>query len=120
MWGAAIGFLKARTGAHEVITSIMLNFVALRLLDYALSTDTFRRPGRSDPISPEMPSSVLLPVPVDSFRVHIGFLLALVVAYGCWWLLQRTTTGFRMRAVGPTRTPPGTPAWAWRPPRSCP
>src|SRR3546814_5128282 len=56
-WGAVIGFLKARTGAHEVILSIMLNFVALRLLDYALSTDTFRRPGRSDPISPEMPDS---------------------------------------------------------------
>lgn len=100
VWGAAVGFLKARTGAHEVITSIMLNFVALRLLDYALSTDTFRRPGRSDPISPEMPTSVQLPVPVDSFAVHIGFLLALAVAYGCWWLLQRTTIGFRMRAVG--------------------
>ena len=100
VWGGIVGFLKARTGAHEVITSIMLNFVALRLLDYALSTETFRRPGRSDPISPEMPPSVRLPVPVDSFQVHIGFLLALVVAYGCWWLLQRTTTGFRMRAVG--------------------
>lgn len=99
-WGAVIGFLKARTGAHEVITSIMLNFVALRLLDYALSRPTFRRPGRTDPISPEMPSSVRLPVPIDSFRVHIGFLLALAVAYGCWYLLQRTTTGFRMRAVG--------------------
>lgn len=100
VWGGIVGFLKARTGAHEVITSIMLNFVALRLLDYALSTDTFRRPGRSDPISPEMPDSVMLPVPIESFRVHVGFLLALAVAWGCWWLLQRTTTGFRMRAVG--------------------
>jgi general nucleoside transport system permease protein len=99
-WGAVIGFLKARTGAHEVITSIMLNFVALRLLDYALSRPTFRRPGRTDPISPEMPSSVRLPVPIESFRVHVGFLLALAVAYGCWYLLQRTTVGFRMRAVG--------------------
>ncbi|MFP5321790.1 MAG: ABC transporter permease [Acidimicrobiia bacterium] len=99
-WGAIVGFLKARTGAHEVITSIMLNFVALRLLDYALSTDTFRREGRTDPISPEMPDSVRLPVPVDSFPVHVGFLLALAVAYGCWWLLQRSTIGFRMRAVG--------------------
>jgi general nucleoside transport system permease protein len=99
-WGAVIGFLKARTGAHEVITSIMLNFVALRLLDYALSRPTFRRPGRTDPISPEMPSSVRLPVPIESFRVHVGFLIALAVAYGCWYLLQRTTVGFRMRAVG--------------------
>jgi len=99
-WGAVVGFLKARTGAHEVITSIMLNFVALRLLDYALSTDTFRREGRSDPISPEMPGSVRLPVPFDDLPVHVGFPMALLVAYGCWWLLQRTTVGFRMRAVG--------------------
>lgn len=99
-WGAVVGFLKARTGAHEVITSIMLNFVALRLLDYALSTDTFRREGRSDPISPEMPDSVRLPVPFDDLPVHVGFPMALLVAYGCWWLLQRTTVGFRMRAVG--------------------
>jgi general nucleoside transport system permease protein len=98
--GGLIGFLKARTGAHEVILSIMLNFVALRLLDYALTRDTFRRPGRTDPISPEMPSSVRLPVPFEEFRVHLGFFLALAVAYGVWWLLQRTTTGFRMRAVG--------------------
>jgi simple sugar transport system permease protein len=99
-WGGIVGVLKARTGAHEVITSIMLNFVALRLLDYLLSTDTFRREGRSDPISPEMPDSVRLPVPVDDFPVHLGFPLALLVAYGVWWLLQRTTIGFRMRAVG--------------------
>jgi ABC-type uncharacterized transport system permease subunit len=99
-WGGIVGVLKARTGAHEVITSIMLNFIALRLLDYALSTDTFRRPGRSDPISPEMPDSVMLPEPIDSFPVHAGFLLALAVAWGSWWLLQRTTIGFRMRAVG--------------------
>lgn len=99
-WGGIVGVLKARTGAHEVITSIMLNFIALRLLDYALSTDTFRRPGRNDPISPEMPESVMLPEPIDSFPVHVGFLLALAVAWGSWWLLQRTTIGFRMRAVG--------------------
>jgi simple sugar transport system permease protein len=98
--GGLIGFLKARTGAHEVILSIMLNFVALRLLDYALTRDTFRRPGRTDPISPEMPSSVRLPVPIDDFRVHLGFPLALLVAWGVWWLLQRSTIGFRMRAVG--------------------
>lgn len=100
VWGGAIGFLKARTGAHEVILSIMLNFVALRLLDYALTTETFRRPGRSDPISPEMPDSVRFPELGGDFRVHLGFVLAIVVAYGCWWLLQRTTIGFRMRAVG--------------------
>ena len=100
LWGAIVGFLKARTGAHEVITSIMLNFVAFRLLDYALSTSTFRREGRSDPISPEMPDSVLFPELGGDFDVNLGIPLALVVAYGCWYLLRRTTIGFRMRAVG--------------------
>ena len=78
----------------------MLNFVALRLLDYALSTDTFRREGRTDPISPEMPDSVRFPELGGSFDVHLGFPIAILIAYGCWWLLQRTTIGFRMRAVG--------------------
>lgn len=100
VWGAIVGFLKARTGAHEVITSIMLNFVAFRLLDYALGTETFRRPGRTDPISPEMPDSVRFPELSGDFSVHLGFPLALLVAWGCWWLLRRTTIGFRMRAVG--------------------
>ena len=100
IWGGIVGILKARTGAHEVITSIMLNFVALRLLDYALSTDTFRREGRTDPISPEMPDSVRFPELGGSFDVHLGFPIAILIAYGCWWLLQRTTIGFRMRAVG--------------------
>lgn len=100
IWGGIVGILKARTGAHEVITSIMLNFVALRLLDYALTTDTFRREGRTDPISPEMPDSVRFPELGGSFDIHLGFPIAILIAYGCWWLLQRTTIGFRMRAVG--------------------
>ena len=99
-WGGIVGFLKARTGAHEVITSIMLNFVALRLLDYALTTDAFRRPDRSDPISPTMPDSVLFPELDGSFGIHIGVPMAFVIAYACWYLLRRTTVGFRMRAVG--------------------
>lgn len=100
VWGGVIGLLKARTGAHEVITSIMLNFVALRLLDYALSTETFRREGRTDPISPEMPDSVRFPELSGDFDVHLGLPIALLVAAGCWYLLRRTTVGFRMRAVG--------------------
>jgi simple sugar transport system permease protein len=100
VWGGFIGFLKARTGAHEVITSIMLNFIALGLLDYALTTDVFQREGRADPISPEMPDSVRFPELSGEFDVHLGFFLALLVAWGCWYLLRGTTTGFRMRAVG--------------------
>ncbi|MEX2659972.1 MAG: ABC transporter permease [Acidimicrobiales bacterium] len=100
LWGGIAGVLKARTGAHEVITTIMLNFVALRLVDYALSTDRFRRPDRNDPISKNVLESARLPRFADDLRVHVGLALALAVAVGIWWVLFRSTIGFRVRAVG--------------------
>ncbi len=98
-WGAIAGFLKARTGAHEVISTIMLNFVALRLLDWVLSSEAFRRPGRTDPISKVVHESARLPELPGPFG-HLGLPLALLAAVGVWWLLGRSTVGFRMRAVG--------------------
>ncbi len=100
LWGGIAGVLKARTGAHEVITTIMLNFVALRLVDYALSTEVFRRPDRSDPISKNVLGSAQLPRFDSDLRVHTGLLIALAAAYGIWWLLFRSTVGFGVRAVG--------------------
>jgi simple sugar transport system permease protein len=99
-WGGIAGFLKARTGAHEVISTIMLNFIALRLVDYLLSLELFRRPGRTDPISPPVAESARLPDIPGPFAVHWGLLLALAAAVGVWWLLERSTVGFRMRSVG--------------------
>ncbi|HEX8804193.1 MAG TPA: ABC transporter permease [Acidimicrobiales bacterium] len=100
-WASIAGGLKARTGAHEVITTIMLNYVAYRLLDYALRGDAFQRPGRDDPISKPVAESARLPeVTVGDLRVHAGLFLALAAAWGVWWLLGRSTLGFRMRAVG--------------------
>jgi simple sugar transport system permease protein len=100
MWGGIAGLLKARTGAHEVITTIMLNFIALRLVDYMLLTDTFLRTGRTDPISKPVASTAELPALGDNLRAHAGILIALLAAAAVWWLLFRTTIGFRFRAVG--------------------
>jgi simple sugar transport system permease protein len=101
LWGAIAGLLKARTGAHEVITTIMLNFVALRLVDHLLTLDAFRREGRNDPISPPVHESArLTDVTVNGYVVGLGLLLALLAAVGMWWLLGRSTVGFRLRAVG--------------------
>ncbi len=101
LWGGIVGLLKARTGAHEVITSIMLNYVARFLLAYLLTTTAFQRPGRSDPISPVVDPAADLPQLFgSSYRLHLGFLLALAAAGGVWWLLARSTVGFRFRAVG--------------------
>ena len=101
VWGSIAGFLKARTGAHEVILTIMLNFIALRLLDYLLRSGTFQRPGRTDPISPPVATSARLPeVALGDLRFHFGLFIALAAAWGAWWLLGRSTIGYRMRAVG--------------------
>ena len=104
VWGGLAGLLKARTGAHEVITTIMLNFVALRVVDFALSTDVFRRTGRNDPISKPVRETARLPAFSDDLRVHFGLVIALLAAYAVWWLLFRSTTGFRVRAVGASPT----------------
>jgi ABC-type uncharacterized transport system permease subunit len=98
-WGAIPGVLKAKTGAHEVIVTIMLNYVAFRLADYCLSTAFFRRPDRTDPIS--KPVDGAFPHLLGSdLRVHLGIVLALAVAVGVAYLLNRTTIGFEFRAVG--------------------
>lgn len=100
VWGSIAGVLKAKTGAHEVILTIMLNFIALRLLDYLLSLDSFQRAGRNDPITPPVAETARLPELPGPFEVHAGLLLALAATVGVWWLLERSTIGFRMRAVG--------------------
>ncbi|TCC27616.1 ABC transporter permease [Kribbella speibonae] len=99
IWGGVVGLLKARTGAHEVIVTIMLNYVAIYLLAWLLTTKTFQRPGRTDPISPIVDSNAQYPKFGDT-RLHLGFVVALVAAVFVWWLLNRSTIGFELRAVG--------------------
>ena len=99
IWGFIPGILKARTGAHEVITTIMLNYIALSGLNYLLKTTTFLRPGRSDPISQIVNDSAQLPAFGD-YRMHAGIIVAGLTAYVVWWLLFRSTLGFEFRSVG--------------------
>ena len=96
-WGAISGLLKAKTGAHEVITTIMLNYVAASLLLYLLTKDTFQRPGSNNPQSKPAADSALFP---SIGNTHTGVILAVLAAVGVWWLLERSTIGFEMRAVG--------------------
>ncbi|HEX5496333.1 MAG TPA: ABC transporter permease [Mycobacteriales bacterium] len=101
LWGFLAGWLKARTGAHEVITTIMLNYVAGNLLLYLLGTAAFQRPGRPDPISFVVHPNARLPhLAGPSLRLHLGIVLALAAAVFVWWLLSRSTLGFELRAVG--------------------
>jgi ABC-type uncharacterized transport system permease subunit len=97
LWGSIPGFLKAKTGAHEVITTIMLNFVAVSLLLYLLSTSFFAQQAEpvSKPVRPAYPHLL-----GSSLRVHLGIVVAILVAAAVAWLLKRTTIGFEFRAVG--------------------
>ncbi len=104
IWGGIPGWLRAKTGAHEVITTIMLNFIAFRLVDYLLKQPEIIREGRFDPISRDALPTARLPRLLEwidpSLRLHAGFVLALLMAWLVWWILFRSSTGFEFRAVG--------------------
>ena len=100
LWAGIAGVLKARTGANEVIVTIMLNSIAGFLMAYLLTTAAFKRPG-SNPISPVLDADAMFPKLLGSgFRLHLGFVLALLAAVWVWWLMERSADGFRFRAVG--------------------
>jgi general nucleoside transport system permease protein len=100
--GWFVGLLKARTGAHEVIVTIMLNYVMYDLLEYLLSHPAMlQQPGQTNEIAPFIASDAnLAHVGGPPPQVGIGFLIAVAAAIGCAWLLSRTTTGFQFRTVG--------------------
>lgn len=100
LWGFIPGLLKARTGAHEVIVTIMLNYTAFRLVEFILKVPGYQREGRSDPISKVTLESAWYPLLVDGLRANWGFVLGLVAAVAVSWLLFRSTRGFEFRAVG--------------------
>jgi general nucleoside transport system permease protein len=101
IWGGIVGFLKAKTGAHEVILTIMMNYIAGFFILWLLKTTVFLRPGRMDPIAPEVLESARLPLLAgENFRIHAGIYVALAAAFFVWWLLTKTTIGFKFRAVG--------------------
>jgi simple sugar transport system permease protein len=99
--GWIVGELKARTGAHEVVVTIMLNYVMYYFLSYILGTKAMQQHGRTDLISPLIAADARLwHIAGPSLRVNAGFLLALAAAVGVWWLLARSTIGFEFRTVG--------------------
>ena len=98
IWGGIVGLLKARTGAHEVITTIMLNYVAYYFLGYLLTVKGFQAPNSTEATTSPIHTSAQLPVIFEN--VHSGLILALLSVAGCWWLLSRSTLGFKLKAIG--------------------
>ncbi len=101
LWAFIPGFLKAKTGGHEVINTIMMNWIAFRLTEWLLS-GPMTRPGSGGlPLSPIIQDSAKIPQFFASpIRFHLGFFIALAIAWLVWWLLFKTTWGLNLRTVG--------------------
>ena len=103
VWGAIPGLLKARTGAHEVIVTIMLNYVAIQMTSFLVG-GVMKDPSPliANAQTPKILTSARLPalLPDPIYRVHWGFVIAILAAVGVWWLLQKSTLGFEIRTVG--------------------
>jgi general nucleoside transport system permease protein len=99
--GWIVGLLKAITGAHEVIVTIMLNYVMAYFLSWILSTSALELPHSANLITPNIAGNAHLPLLLGShLRINASFLIALACAVGVWWLLSRSTLGFELRTVG--------------------
>lgn len=106
VWGLIPGVLKAQAGANEVIVTIMLNYIAVYLISYTLKQPVFN-PGRTGQKSPAVSESASYPalipdwlVPDNTFRLHWGFIVAILATVAVWWLMERSTIGFEVRAAG--------------------
>ncbi len=101
LWAAIPGALKAYTGGHEVINTIMMNYIALNMVSFLLNGPMKdRSPGNVIARTPGIAESARIPPIFDELRVHWGFVLALFIAFLVWWLLWKTTLGFEIRTVG--------------------
>jgi simple sugar transport system permease protein len=100
-WAAIVGYLKAYTGGHEVINTIMMNYIALNTISFLLNGPMKdRNPNNVIARTPEIAESARLSPLFDGLRVHWGFILALLAAFIVWWMLSKTTLGFEIRTVG--------------------
>jgi ABC-type uncharacterized transport system permease subunit len=102
VWAGIAGLLKARTGAHEVIVTIMLNYVALYLITWMLRTPgLLQAPGTNNPTTPAMRDTAVFPELLGpQYNLHFGFVLSIAAVVLVWWILDRSALGFQFRAVG--------------------
>lgn len=101
IWSGIPGFLKARYGAHEVITTIMFNYIATRVISWAIGSDgPMRAPRTVVPETPAVFESARLPILLADSRLHAGVIIAVVMAFVVYWLLWKTKIGFEIRTVG--------------------
>lgn len=102
LWAGIAGVLKARTGAHEVIVTIMLNYIAFYLISWMLRTPgLLQAPGSNNPKTAAMADTAVFPDLFGSqYNLHFGFVVVIGATVLVWWILNRSSLGFQFRAVG--------------------
>ncbi len=100
LWSGLAGFLKAKTGAHEVIATIMLNYIAFYFLQWLLMTPGMLRGVKGTPISNPVPDAAFPLLFGSRYTVSWAFVVSLAAVAFCWWLLNRSSMGFAFRAIG--------------------
>lgn len=103
LWGGLVGLLKAKTGAHEVILTIMLNYVAFYLLLWMLRTPgLLQAEGSNQPQTRPTPESAQFPNLLGAQFPNLdwGFVVVIAATVFVWWLIERSSLGLRLRALG--------------------
>ena len=98
-WAILPALMKARLKIDEVVTTLLLNYVAIFFVS-AILNGPWRDPVSQWPQSPEIAASAIFPRLIPRSRLHLGFILALLVVLGAWFVLSRTSFGLKMKAVG--------------------
>lgn len=99
IWGGIAGVLKATLKWHEIITTIMLNYVGLLIVNY-LVNGPLLKPGENFPQSARIAAAAQLPMVFPGTRLHAGFLLAVALSVLLWYLITRSSWGFSLRILG--------------------
>jgi len=99
VWGAIPGYLKAKTGGHEVINTIMMNYIMVKLTDYLVKNPMLDSKS-SIPRTPYILLTAYLPKIFPNLRLHWGFIIAIIMVFLVYFLLYKTTIGFEIRTVG--------------------
>lgn len=98
-WAGIAGLLRAKRGVNEVITTLLLNYVAIQLVSYLVS-GPFQAPKATFPKSRDLPSDARLPDILPATQGHVGIIVAVVLTGLAAGVLRKTTFGFRTRALG--------------------
>jgi simple sugar transport system permease protein len=99
VWGAIAGWLRAQFNANEIISTLMLNFVAIALANYLVS-GPLKSPAAVGAETAPLPASSWLPLLIPDTRLSIGLIIAIVAAFVLRWIFTRTVFGYDLRASG--------------------